>query len=421
MPLRFSGAQILWGFAAFALLLPSFSHAYVLKRDASGSVIHWNRPVEFIADEKLSQILGEPGAIAAVTDALNSWSAAAPTLPMSIRTGQVEGVGYDQTPGATNKSEIYALAQWLFDENAIAVTLVTTDTSTHEILDADIALNIKSHTFRVLPVPNSDNHFDDIQNVVTHELGHALGLAHNPDDSKVVMYPSARLGETSKRSLALDDEDGAAALYPPGGPRIAPAHGCNAAPEDCDLARFAMLLAGGLLLQSRKRASTTQRLRAPLPCVAACAFLMMPARVGAQDNERADAPVRDSAIVATTEVLSTRLNPESQNARVLLTEVEVSVRSCIKGDCPQTLVVLVVGGRVGKIEQFIDGEPVPKPGDILGITLSAAPPSQRAAALSQARVYRLALERDFSAFARGLRAAGVNAVFPAPGSSAPYR
>ena len=58
---------------------------------------------------------------------------------------------------------------------------------------------------------------------------------------------------------------------------------------------------------------------------------------------------------------------------------------------------------------------------IVVITLSAAPPSQRAAALGQARVYRLALERDFSAFAGGLRAAGVNAVFPTPGSSAPYR
>src|SRR5215471_190931 len=114
MPLTFSGVPILWRFTAFALLLPGLSHAYVLKRDSSGAVIRWTKPVELIADENLSQILGEPKAIAAVTDAINSWSTAAPTLPMSIRTGPVEGAGYDRAPGATNRSEIYGLAQWVF-------------------------------------------------------------------------------------------------------------------------------------------------------------------------------------------------------------------------------------------------------------------------------------------------------------------
>ncbi|HME90411.1 MAG TPA: hypothetical protein VKE49_03245, partial [Myxococcaceae bacterium] len=135
---------------------------------------------------------------------------------------------------------------------------------------------------------------------------------------------------------------------------------------------------------------------------------------------RADAPVKDSAIVATAEVQSTRLSPQSANARLLVTEVEVSIRSCIKGDCPRTLVIQVVGGRVGNIEQFIEGEPVPEPGQMLGITIFVAAPSQTVA-LGQARAYRLSLQRDFSAFARGLTAAGVNAVLPEPGSEPPYR
>src|SRR5262249_59791420 len=101
MPLTFSGAPILWRVTAFALLLPSLSQGYVLKRDASGAVIRWNRPVQFIADENLSQILGEPKAIAAAGAALNSWSEAAPTLPMSIRTGQLDGARYHPPAPAT--------------------------------------------------------------------------------------------------------------------------------------------------------------------------------------------------------------------------------------------------------------------------------------------------------------------------------
>jgi hypothetical protein len=83
-----------------------------------------------VVDSSLSPTLGEPEALTAVQAALSSWSVAAP--------------------------------RWIFDANAIAVTLVTTDSDPYEILDADIALNIESHTFRVLPTPNGNHRFDDI-------------------------------------------------------------------------------------------------------------------------------------------------------------------------------------------------------------------------------------------------------------------
>jgi hypothetical protein len=72
----------------------------------------------------------------------------------------------------------------------------------------------------------------DLQNTVTHEAGHFVGLAHPCDDAGTpscdaplppwesvpyaerTMYPSTTLGETTKRSLSEDDVAGVRAAYP---------------------------------------------------------------------------------------------------------------------------------------------------------------------------------------------------------------
>ena len=53
----------------------------------------------------------------------------------------------------------------------------------------------------------------DLQSVITHEVGHALGLGH-PDDTErtAVMYKSFSPGET-RRTLSSDDIAGIAAIY----------------------------------------------------------------------------------------------------------------------------------------------------------------------------------------------------------------
>ncbi len=58
----------------------------------------------------------------------------------------------------------------------------------------------------------------DVQNVATHELGHALGLAdlYNNGASEYTMYGITRFGEIGKRTLMYDDEDGVRYLYSDG-------------------------------------------------------------------------------------------------------------------------------------------------------------------------------------------------------------
>ena len=58
----------------------------------------------------------------------------------------------------------------------------------------------------------------DLQNTATHEAGHFVGLAHNPEDAETTMAATAAPGETKKRSLTEDDEAGVCAIYPRGAP-----------------------------------------------------------------------------------------------------------------------------------------------------------------------------------------------------------
>ena len=201
---------------ALALLLTagSAAHAYELKRDSSGSPVRWTGAVTFVVDAKLAERLSAPGAETAVDAAVGTLRGYVGGLPVSLVPGTPEAVGYDQREGAHNQSEIVALEDWPYDEQSLAVTVVTLDTRDHRILDADIAFNAAHRRFAVLPdAAQEGGLYDDVQNTLTHELGHAMGLGHNGALPDAVMFPSARRGETRKRLLHEDDRAGLAVLY----------------------------------------------------------------------------------------------------------------------------------------------------------------------------------------------------------------
>lgn len=68
----------------------------------------------------------------------------------------------------------------------------------------------------------------DLQNTVTHELGHALGLDHSKDP-EATMYWTAAAGEVSKRDLADDDIEGLCTLYK----TLSPTEDVEIAPDVC--------------------------------------------------------------------------------------------------------------------------------------------------------------------------------------------
>ena len=97
---------------------------------------------------------------------------------------------------------------------ALALTTVVYDRRTGVIQDADIDLNDESFFWTTAADTATLN---DVQNTVTHEIGHLLGFAHVPDPS-ATMYADSPEGEIDKRTLGSDDVDAVCTVYPRGAP-----------------------------------------------------------------------------------------------------------------------------------------------------------------------------------------------------------
>jgi hypothetical protein len=95
-------------------------------------------------------------------------------------------------------------------DNTLAKTTVTFDDDTGEILDADIEINHAYNQFTI----NDDLVEYDLESVLTHEVGHFIGLDHSPDFS-ATMFAGYEPGTTEQRTLEEDDILAACAVYPP--------------------------------------------------------------------------------------------------------------------------------------------------------------------------------------------------------------
>jgi hypothetical protein len=128
--------------------------------------------------------------------------------------------------GGTNANTVMFVDDWpmrRYDPAAFAVTTVWHRKSTGEILDVDMEINEARGPYGNCPDTGCSGETRvDLQNVVTHELGHYFGLAHSTD-FEATMFASATAGEISKRDLGADDVAGICAIYPPG-----------SLPEACD-------------------------------------------------------------------------------------------------------------------------------------------------------------------------------------------
>ncbi len=187
----------------------SISLAYKLEVTENEAIFHWPAnafPVKYKITN--NPPLDADAFIPAVQRSFNTWQA----VGNATITFQYSGTTGAKDPAFDGENNII-MKNRVSGSDIIGQTYIFYNVDSGEILDADIVLN-SSFNWDINGAPNKM----DVQNAVTHEIGHfcCLDDLYSDADREKTMYAYIDYGETKKRTLDPDDMAGLVAVYAPG-------------------------------------------------------------------------------------------------------------------------------------------------------------------------------------------------------------
>lgn len=377
--------------ALAALAVPTAAGAFEVKHAPGGQLVRWTRgSVAWTIDRSVQDV---DGGEAAVAHAVGAWSqkGGAPSLAVAASDAKLE-------PGLDGVNAVF-FVEGGFEPagKALAVTILSYDERTGEILDADIVLNGKYHLAPVAPVtpseegepspPNvapeegeaTDPATYDVGRVVAHEMGHALGLSDEPADPTALMYPYVARAVALSTSPADDDVAGLTKLYARAVRTSAASVGTTedgedvkASPEKGVSCTGAVVAPGGPTSGSQVgyvaiglgvlalAFSRRSRAAGAASCSVLAAVVVIVPALGTTGAEPS-AVTRASAVV-------THVRTSSAHG-VLRSELELTTTSCGESRCPAVSRAVVWGGTLDGVRQVVAGRHVPIVGEHVGVLL----------------------------------------------------
>jgi uncharacterized protein (TIGR02266 family) len=362
--------------ASAAGLLSREAGAYTVRKSAEGTPVRWAEPeIEVTVDP--SVMAAHAGTPAAVTAAFGAWGGVANAeIPRVVtHAGKADDVGFRAGADGNRNTVRFAPEGSPLAGGALAVTVLTFDDS-GRIVDADVIINGGvSRDFDVVddgyagaqPAGKGGGGTGayDLQNVLTHEVGHFLGLGEEEHDTEATMFVTSARGETQKRDLAGDDETGLRELYVPGSlETAAQSGGCAVSPATRGRGAAGSLYALGVALAA---AAFARRRRAPGGGRAALAMLGVLGVWGVTGcaTSGGDDPLEVGADATATVVSAV----SRWDGGLLVTSLELRTNDCRGESCPATTRIEVLGGSAGGYTQVIGHRGVPAIGEVIALVI----------------------------------------------------
>lgn len=192
------------------------SHAYVKTRASNGNVVKWSLPkkVSYLGNTINSSALSSTDVFNAIIKTLDTWKDATGGLfNFEFTQGQDLGA-FPQNSDYNQKSTIYFGS---LDPGVIGMTQLWFNNQTGEMLETDIELNESNYYFTKNPSDTSSTSGTvggrrkvHINNVLTHEMGHAIGLSHEEGLHSTMFYQEFY----NQHQISCDERAGAHSHYP---------------------------------------------------------------------------------------------------------------------------------------------------------------------------------------------------------------
>jgi hypothetical protein len=169
-----------------------------LLKTQPGSVVHWSRAVITVGIDASagSRTVAGPDAVYALELATRTWN--------KVRAGQPRlDLATDASPDVSIR---FCRGRWHGDTIDLGRSNFTASLRDGTVNAATVDINECGHRF----VPPSQRTGYDLQAVLTHELGHVLGLGHS-DNAAAVMYPTG--GGPSVHAPHVEDQTALTLIY----------------------------------------------------------------------------------------------------------------------------------------------------------------------------------------------------------------
>jgi hypothetical protein len=310
-PLLLGGALA----AAATMFWAPQAQAYTVKQTSTGATVRWfSNSVGVHVDPSMqSHFKGLP-VKQIIHAAAAAWHGLDGVPELLLNEGEPGPSGF-QTGRGDKGNGVYLVEDWELQDNALAVTVATFETNTGKIVDADILVN-PNHPLVLLPAgPDARAEGFDLHGVLTHEMGHVLGLGEAYGVAAATMFPSVAPGETHQRDIDADDQRGVEEAYGSVIPADTEEGGCGGSSvivrrERNQGAAFwftvgTIMIVAGLWLRTRKR--PTER-RSQLPMLALVLLF---------GTEPADVPMGNERVEVLRTLALRRLAPAERTRGII--------------------------------------------------------------------------------------------------------